>query len=51
MKEIGKIKDYIISEFWFKYYVFWVDDNGQEWECGWFNELREALEYIGTFVK
>lgn len=51
MKEIARIKDYSISEFWFKYYVFWKDDNGQEWECGWFETFKEALDYVVSWVK
>lgn len=51
MKEIARIKDYSISEFWFKYYVFWKDDNGQEFNCGWFETFKEALDYVASWVK
>lgn len=51
MKEVARIKDYTVSEFWFKYYVFWKDDNNFEWDCGWFDNLQDAIDYIMTWVK
>ncbi len=50
MKEVAKIKNYSISEFWFKYYVFWEHD-GEEYFQDWFNSLNEAIDYVNTWVK
>jgi len=51
MKEVAKIKNYSVSEFWFKYYVFWKDENGNEYNDGWFETLQEAVDYIMNWVK
>ena len=51
MKEVAKIKEYSLKEFWFSYYVFWKDDDGFEWECCRFENLKDAVDYIMSWLK
>lgn len=50
MKEVAKIKNYSISEFWYKYYVF-CEYNGEEHFEYWFDTLAEAIDYVKGWLK
>lgn len=49
MKEIAKIKDFSIYEFWFRYRVYYKDKYGERLQYV-FDTLEEAINYIKTFV-
>lgn len=50
MKEVAKIERFSISRLYANYYVFETID-GVEYYDGWFGSLKEALQYVETFIK
>lgn len=50
MKEVAKIKNFSISEHWFKYYVYETID-GVEYYKFCFDEFKDALDYVASWVK
>ena len=51
MKEVAKIKNYTIYEWWFRYYVYHNSEDGTEYYDWRFEELDEALDYVKGWIK
>lgn len=50
MKEVAKIKDFSIYEFWFRYRVYYKDQYGEHLEYV-FDSLSEAIDYVKGWVE
>lgn len=50
MRKVAEIKEYVIYEFWYSYYIFYKFD-GAEVPDGRFNSLEEAIDYVKMWIK